>query len=491
MSDLKTEVKRIVIEERKSIVEAATALGITAEQVNQLYDQLAAESSANIKKRNDMVEHFAYNGDKWDALPDKKYLADQFGLTVPQMEAMISAKRDEVAPKVVDASDLAIDDMPLAVLPDSRLGKWCKERMIDQGRFCVTYAWLAMLASASTFIMPNGESPTNLFNALVGTPNSGKTQAQLKSNYLLGLDTRGLANIQSFGSAEGMLAEISDKNGQPFLWCPDEMGHLMVKAGIQGSSFFTILNILFYASRYNTTVGGRKPVKFNARLTISSGLVTSRFEECFNAETEAGLYDRFLFGLQPTGFEWQYRRNKQFGDPLVAPPAQPFDGGVAAPLEQSVMIRPPEIHDDVYEAQEYIHKHEGINNRVLELAIRCATIDSAWNGAEELRASGLEPFWNLARYQHNVRKVLQTGGGKTYDAQCGNAIMRYLNRKPCEWVSRSALQRGTHVIETYGANTVKFTFSGLVAARMIEVKDEPAKGGRGGQPKVIVRSLAP
>jgi hypothetical protein len=280
-------VRKLVFDERKSVVEAATELGVSCEVVNKLYDQLVAESAARIKERDNLIESFAYNPEKWAEILDKKFTAGKFGLTVPQLEEMISDKRDAINPKVVEADDPKVLDMPESVIPDSKLGRWCREYMLGRGRFCIAYAWPPMLTAASLFVQP-GKKSINLFVALVGEPNSGKTQGQERANYLLGLDARGWAEARSFGSAAGMLEAIGDKGGKPFLWCPGEIGHLMIKAGIKGSSCFTIVNILVYKTTYRATVGGRKQVSFNAQLTISGGLVTGKFSECFSEETEAG-----------------------------------------------------------------------------------------------------------------------------------------------------------------------------------------------------------
>src|SRR5260370_34250376 len=112
-----------------------------------------------------------------------------------------------------------------------------------------------------------------------------------------------------YGSAEGMLEELSARQGcePPILWATDELSHTLEKAQIQNASFPYVLNTFFYENENGLTVQGRKKITVTAALSILGGLVTENFENSFGAATTTGLYDRFLFGLAPTDWMYAYR----------------------------------------------------------------------------------------------------------------------------------------------------------------------------------------
>ena len=121
---------------------------------------------------------------------------------------------------------LSIADMSDEVL-DGRLGEICQRRMV---RFPNAYGWPALVTVAGTLVeRPNsGPLRTNLFCGLVGPVDSGKSQAIECAIRALGLEKPRLQNVMS-GSAEGLLAKLSDAEGAARLVSPDELGHLLSK----------------------------------------------------------------------------------------------------------------------------------------------------------------------------------------------------------------------------------------------------------------------
>ena len=219
-------------------------------------------------------------------------------------EILVDVKRDyRVAQNIVQTNtdDGHLKDMPETVL-DGRLGEICANRMCAFPR---AYAWPALLAVASALIEPTPSLRTNLYGALVGPVHSGKTQAIQQAISVLGLEEPALMPLLS-GSGEQLVRHATDAGGNPRLFSPDELGHLLEKMQIQRSSYSYILNRAFYEDKFEVLMGHRERSTFNCVLSILGGMVEERFQDLFNAGTTGGLYDRFLFGLCPCGYSYDY-----------------------------------------------------------------------------------------------------------------------------------------------------------------------------------------
>lgn len=420
------------------------------------------------------------------ALPPEQYqrqnlshIAQNLGMTIEELEVAIT--KQKIAEHVVmKAEELERPDMPAGVLC-GYLGEVCRTRLSD---FPIAYAWLATLAAASVLVKPHHASRSNLYVAPVGPPDSGKSEAQRRANYLFGLDVQdGLLITDKFGSAEGMFERIGDRQGETVIWAPDELSHLLEKAQIQGASFPFILNTLFYNDRNNLTVQHRKRITFNARVTIAGGVVEDNFGNSFSAATTAGLYSRFLFGLCPSNFRYLYRPME--GDPVVEECA-----GTQLPLDigpQLPKVNAPTIHPDVWAARDEILRSEKFEEpRLLELCIRTAIICAAWDKRPELRAADLGPAWELARYQQRVRLVLQPNPGRNFEAMAAYKILTYLKQHADgeKWLAWRDVCRRTHVAE-FGPSVADRAMNGLVFAG--EIDQTAIKPPKGGKEKILVR----
>jgi hypothetical protein len=386
--------------------------------------------------------------------------------------------------EIVKVEELQRPDMPASVLC-GKLGEICRARLSD---FPIAYSWLSVLASASVLVKPHHAHRCNIYVATVGSPDSGKSESQRRANFLFALDKQdGLMLDEKFGSAEGMMEKIGDRKGETVIWSPDELSHLLEKAQIQGASFPFILNTLFYNDRNNLTVQRRKHIPFNARVTIAGGVVEENFGNSFGAATAAGLYSRFLFGLCPSNFRYLYRPLE--GSPVVEEKrvsAQLPFGGEQDVARQLPRLEAPTVRPDVWTARDQIHEQEKIEPRLLELCIRTALICAAWDGKSELRASDLEPAWELARYQQRVRVVLQPNPGRNFEAMAAHKIMDYMKSHTDgeKWLEWRTIYRATHVLD-FGPSVADRAMSELVFIGEIERVDlAPAKGGK---KKTLVR----
>ena len=338
-----------------------------------------------------------------------------------------AGKSSEFAPPPIDPSEIAADenvsipDMPPSVL-DGRLGEICRTRMSD---FPIAFAWPALLAAASVILRPAAHR-TNLYVCLVGPPEVGKSSAVDRANFLLDIKPPILQDLKS-GSPEGLLKMIGDQHGDGVLFSPSELSHLLEKAQIAGSTFSYVLNDLFYKDEQNLTIAKGEKVKFHCRLSLVGGVVDAKFGDSFGSATTAGLWDRFLFSMCPTGYSYLWR----------PPEGEP---------DTTDLFDVPPVHADVYAARDGIVAAEKIRPRILEIALRCALISAAIDGREELRAADLEPAWELARYQTRARVLLQPNSGKNFEGVVAQKILQYLDRHAPngQYVNVRQILRGTH-----------------------------------------------
>ena len=317
-----------------------------------------------------------------------------------------AAKNKRIAESNGDLT--SIPDMPETVL-DGVLGEICETYMLSGKRFPLAYAWPALLAVASV-LAPRYQPKQrlNLYSALVGSVGSGKSQAIEAAIQLLGLEPPALLNLMA-GSAEGLIRKCKDAAGAARLFSPDELGHLLEKSKIENASFPYVLNRAFYHTQFDVSMSKKEQSQFNAMLSIVGGLVTDRFEDLFGHTTTAGLYDRFLFGLFPDAFKFSYF---------------PFE--VAAKIFElsSVGIAP-----DVWiEKEIWLSENRELESRVVEIAIRAATVCASFSGKTLLTARDLGPAHALAEYQQKVRNFLKPNEGENPEAKIGSKMMAYLQR---------------------------------------------------------------
>jgi hypothetical protein len=175
------------------------------------------------------------------------------------------------------------------------------------------YAYPAMLAVFSpTSKTGSGRLRRNLYVALVGPPHSGKGETMDRAIELMCLPP-GMVSTTTPGSDKGVLREFGgDANsGKASLLHEDELSRLMSKIQVKGSSLAAILCTLFYKDETGAADKGGK-ASMNAQLSILGGLAVDKdggkFEQYFGAETTAGLFDRFIFGIATDRWQWQAPR---------------------------------------------------------------------------------------------------------------------------------------------------------------------------------------
>ncbi|MGC2283673.1 MAG: hypothetical protein WA542_00350 [Candidatus Acidiferrum sp.] len=318
--------------------------------------------------------------------------------------------------------EIYLRDMPDTVL-DGRLGEICQRRM---HHFPISYSWPALLAVASTLITERQDKlKTNLYSALVGPVHSGKSQAIDFATNILGLERPQLMDTIA-GSAEALIRETAGAAGNPRLFSPDELGHTLEKLQIEHSSFSYVLNSAFYKTNFRVLMGKKQTVQFDCCLSILGGLVEERFADLFNASATAGLYDRFLFGLCPGNFHFEYR---------------PYEG-----LAEITNMVPVTIHPFVWDAKLAWEKNDPkSSSRLFEISIRAATNCASLNGNKVLKVEHLKPHFELSKYQNRIRAILKPNPGENFEGQLAHKFLTYLERNPM--VTRRQLFRDTRAYD--------------------------------------------
>lgn len=360
-----------------------------------------------------------------------------------------------------------IEDMPEDLLI-GRLGEVCQTRMKD---FPLAFSWLSLVVHAGVWVPVNSLSSlrTNLYFAPVGAPHSGKSMASAYAQSLLGLtsNTPPLIDVMP-GSAEGLVKLIAEANGQAWLVHPDELGFLLERASLEGASFPYILDRAYYHTAFALTTGGGKHIPFNCRLSVVGGIAIKNggyeaFGDLFGAKTVTGLYDRFLFGLEPTDFEYCYH---------------PFEGS-PLPIELSG-LRPVTISNEMWEAKAEWVKRYKLNPRTTESAIRVAAICACYDGRDVLRPQDIEkPVIALARYETDLQTILQPNSGKNDDGRLYHKFMAYLRRHgpTGELLDQRKMLRDTNAYD-FGARCEIVLASMEKTGEIERFSFVPEKGGR-------------
>jgi hypothetical protein len=369
-----------------------------------------------------------------------------------------------------DVKKTADTDLPEACL-DGWLGQVCKERM---SAFPRAYAWLALLAAASVLVPRETKLRCNLYVDLDGGVHTGKSSAFEWAFHLLSLGKPALMKMKA-GSAEGLVERVGDVGGAARLLYPDELAHLLEKSMIERSSFSRFLTSAFYDDVQELTVTKRKALTFNCRLSLAGGTVADQFGDLFGSATTGGLYDRFLFGKCPTGYQYLWQPLDDV-HPVYVPPGT-MEGGIFVDADRPV---PVSIHPAVFEVRNWWMKELRIGARVAELCLRAATICASFDGRRTLTADMLEPALALAHYQMRVRAFLQPNPGENPDARMAFMVRNWLtaNAPEGKWIGRRDLFRAVNAYRLGGK-----VFDGAVRAMKFNGELEEDKVGR----MVVVR----
>ncbi|HEY4710101.1 MAG TPA: bifunctional DNA primase/polymerase, partial [Candidatus Acidoferrales bacterium] len=219
----------------------------------------------------------------------------------------------------VEANRNALVLAPSA-LTSTRLGDIYSEIFEPHG-FPLEMALPALVTAASVRV-PNGTGSglivgddvmTNLYTALIGSVNCGKSQVIQWACCALNIYKPDFAPRYmeaKFPSTERMLLYLKKnlKNfKENFLINPDEWSYLFQKNRVTGSSFPQFMTTSYYRRRQTFPLAGRAgELVLNNAISYIGGVVDAEFDCLFDASTLGGLYDRFLFGMKE-GWKFDFR----------------------------------------------------------------------------------------------------------------------------------------------------------------------------------------
>lgn len=406
------------------------------------------------------------------------------GTAKPQTQAVRDERRAAEVKEVLDSLPrpsspviAKIEDMPEDCVVGV-LGDACLERM---SAFPRAYSWLTLVTHAAQFVPSSGPTSwrQNLYFAPVGVVHGGKSVAGTYARGLLAMDEDALPMVNVMpGSAEGLMKKLANANGQSRLVNVDELGFLLERASLEGASFPFILDRSYYQKAYALTTQNGKEVTFNCSLSLIGGVTLlkegayEQFGDLFGRQSIGGMYDRFLFGLAPSGWEYDYL---------------PFSGpslGIDV-----TKLKPVTIGTDVWEAKNAWVKQYKLNPRRTESCIRVVGNCASYDGRTVLHPQDIEkPVIALAKYQTQLELLLKPNPGQNDDGRLSNKLMGYLRRHSPngEWLSERDMLRDTNAYD-YGVRAEKVLNSLEYNG---EIERSMTSATTGGRAKRVVRLAA-
>jgi hypothetical protein len=289
-----------------------------------------------------------------------------------------------------------------------------------------------------------------LYTALIGAVHGGKSETINRAieSFVWLTDTvkvttpgsdRGLINI--FGGRVDK-KKAGEANAEPpkpktHLLALDEFRDMLNKANINGSSLPATLCSLFYKNEAGAADKNGEH-KCLVRLNILGGLKANdseEFAEVFGAETTAGLYDRMIFGIAPSG----WKRN-------MWEPAELLGR----------MPSGPRVTDEIYDQMSEWRDAEKGRGRLAEIALRIGYITAAANHDKEITKKGMRCALEFAEWQEAIRENYKAGIGDAIDAQCTDAILSILEQIGGDkWVNFRDLARKRNWYRKFGAPVLR------------------------------------
>jgi len=413
--------------------------------------------------------------------PAQKPTKAQPTLEEPKAEAdAVDGRMKEQGPKqglkpeVVPAKETPAEPKLASIynLPETALKGWLGEQA-RKLEVPLEYAYPAVCTVFCTRLHNRGTVRPTLYTALVGPVHCGKSVAIDRAVEIMGYggedDTvvtttpasdRGMALL--FPAKRKVAGERASgiKEGEevlplrPRLLACDELKDLLNKTTITNSSLPQTLCTLFYKDQAGSAdkTGEHKA---RVQLSILGGLKATNpddFAQTFGKSTSDGLYDRFLFCVNP-GPAWKFSRWTQRPETLPDPETTMDD--LVDDLDPE-KPRPPRHHWEpvpfrkatvpaiTQEATERLAKWKDEypgNDRLAEIGERLMYITAAADQQAETNTDDIEAAIQVIDWQLVIRQHYKALLGEGKDAMAMNAILNLLEKHRGEWVvwSKAAL----------------------------------------------------
>jgi hypothetical protein len=344
------------------------------------------------------------------------------------------------------------------------------------------FAYPAMLTAAASLIKsyPRHIRPT-LYCCLIGGVHCGKSETIKRAvgyknqTGLLSMPVdavkwtvpgsdRGLIKIFQQDKDEKTLVESMVV--PTYLLAQDELRNTLAKVGIQNSALPSVLCSAWEQDEVGTA---DKTGKHSAdmHLNILGALKADDaedFADVFSKETTSGLYDRFIFGLAPKGWE--------------------FDT-----WERPVNVRYPKLCSVPKHCWTMMKEWRAVEpigrGRLGEIAMRIAYITSAMNHDVEMTEEAMRAALAFCEWQEWIRTTYKAGLGDSDDAKCTAAILGVLEKlEPGMWIRWRELAAKKNWYKKFSARTLSATRdalhkSGFTIEEVVDDEDgKPKRTGR-------------
>ena len=343
------------------------------------------------------------------------------------------------------------------------------------------FAYPAVLAvyAGRHGVMRTKGTRTNLFVGLLGDIHAGKGRTAKRAMHVVAGNELS-KEYTSWGASDAALVEMlggkaddkirpEERIGRPVLAFEDEMIDAMNKMDIKGSSLANKLNTLFGMDRIEHRVKG-KPHVAHAQLSLLGALTVkdpAAFTEIWGKNTVTGLWDRFIFGIAPKGWEWDDQWEEQ---EYVVPE-----------LREPASVRMTQEALDMKKA--WVSVDRVNRERLGELALRVAVITTAAQGERDktdwkapvtedcMRAALKFMEWQEAIRERYKPSEADTPGGKLAEL-IAETFMRIKDEAGnYAWASWRAVYR-KHNWQRKDGKAMQVQRDALVEAGILEVEWE-------------------
>jgi hypothetical protein len=320
-----------------------------------------------------------------------------------------------------------------------------------------------------------------MYVALIGPIHSGKSQALDRAynafEWSNGETVQRMSPRSDRGLAKILEPTSTNSKAGPGAWAvpesrlllQDELRTTINKMNIQNSTLGSTLCELWSQDTAGSADKKGKD-KIFSRLSIVGGLLANNpeeFAETFGRETNAGLYDRFVYGLAP---RWKYTV------PEIMPENRcPF---------------PVQVPTYCYEmAHEWRDTAEHGRERLAEIALRVAVITAGMNHEGTVTRECLRAALNFMSWQESIRDYYRPSQAEPdkesrVTEAIKNALESYVDGEGnYKWVSWRKLykNRNWHKYGAATVNRVKKAMADngtLIEERVIDEGDESGKKTR-------------
>jgi len=294
-------------------------------------------------------------------------------------------------------------------------------------------AYPAALAVAAGYGVPSDRRVrTNLYVTILGKTRAGKSVTKDRAVDSWLRPPEAMSSVAYPGSEIGLVQILGGKRVKQgddhdltckqALLVQDEMRLTFGKIAIQNSALPNALNEMFYKDVFETAAKGGFWV-CDAKLSILGCLTCANpdeFADIYGVDTATGLYGRTIFGIVPSGWDFQFA--------TWEPPTEP-DGGPIMRRSKTCKVTAEAFRL----ADDWAKEDIAARADLKELALRVALITSSLNHDSEVKEDAMRCALKFMEWQQRIRAKYRPSEMDTPSGKCQQAIVRALERYE-DWV---------------------------------------------------------